>query len=375
MIDTSLPSRTKHIHSYDVVVLGGGLAGALTTRLLIQAGLSVLLLTKETHAMFKCGESLPPVAMPAIKRLGLMKYLNNDIHLACPGNQSAFGQDVLIDTDFIFSEHGNGWHIDRMLFEKDVLTSIDDVNRLNIFQIDKTALVKNQWHIDFIDNAGIEQKIRSAFMVDATGRAGVLLKKFNIQSKRYDRLAARCVVYDQRADALIDQRTLIESTEQGWWYSAPTPHNKHVIMFFSDTDLPHYKAMKSHKSFYEAINKTKHVKSKLNNFKTSSPSPVFSYSAQTTKGETVTSENWLAVGDAACSFDPLSSQGMWMALLGAESAAQRVQGFFNGFKQAPLIYADWVNQQFQHYRTLYKQNYALEKRWSHLPFWKRRHQF
>ncbi|MBL4661041.1 MAG: tryptophan 7-halogenase [Alcanivoracaceae bacterium] len=225
------------------------------------------------------------------------------------------------------------------------------------------------WQISFTDCQNVASSITAKFMVDATGRSGKLLNQLSIKTKIYDRLAARCVVYHRHANN--DQRTLIESTENGWWYSAEIPGNKHVIMYFSDTDLPEYKSIKSFQEFCKQLNKTTHIKNTVSNKLEARDPIVYSFCAQSTQAERVADDNWLAVGDAAIAYDPLSSQGIWQALLGAEMASNTIiKEFTNNL--IDLDYVHWISSQAKEYWKLHKGFYAQEKRWVNNQFWQRR---
>ncbi len=58
--------------SYDVVVIGGGPAGATTAALVAEHGYSVLLLERAALPRFHVGESLIPETYWPLKRLGML---------------------------------------------------------------------------------------------------------------------------------------------------------------------------------------------------------------------------------------------------------------------------------------------------------------
>lgn len=84
---------------------------------------------------------------------------------------------------------------------------------------------------------------------------------------------------------------------------------------------------------------------------------------------------YLRVGDAACGLDPLSGQGVFLALSGALSAAAVVNTCLNRPGDAGLaltFHRQRVERQFFEKVALGRGFYGLEQRWTALPFWLRR---
>lgn len=55
----------------DILVIGGGPAGATAAALLAEAGHDVVILEKAQHPRFHIGESLLPANLPLLERLGI----------------------------------------------------------------------------------------------------------------------------------------------------------------------------------------------------------------------------------------------------------------------------------------------------------------
>jgi hypothetical protein len=83
-------------------------------------------------------------------------------------------------------------------------------------------------------------------------------------------------------------------------------------------------------------------------------------------------EGWLAVGDAAISFDPISSQGLLNALFTGLAAAEAADRYLQGDVLALSEYVKVIGGIRAAYRQHLQLCYASETRWPQAPFWQRR---
>ena len=85
-----------------------------------------------------------------------------------------------------------------------------------------------------------------------------------------------------------------------------------------------------------------------------------------------TGVGWLATGDAALSFDPLSSQGLFNALYTGLAAAETAESHLSNSADALPDYARAIAD----IRTTYAERlafwYGTETRWRDHPFWRGR---
>ena len=86
-------------------------------------------------------------------------------------------------------------------------------------------------------------------------------------------------------------------------------------------------------------------------------------------------EDWMAIGDAAIAFDPLSSMGVGHAITcGCDAAVALVEYLINNEDRLLKQYQNGLERNFDNYLSIRHRYYGLEKRWLDLPFWKRRTQ-
>jgi flavin-dependent dehydrogenase len=95
-------------------------------------------------------------------------------------------------------------------------------------------------------------------------------------------------------------------------------------------------------------------------------------SARTQRLDAVAGEGWLAVGDAAMSFDPLSSEGISKGLQMGLAAAAAAAALCRGRADAAADYARDTEAAFAEYLSARRDFYAAERRWPDAPFWQRR---
>ncbi len=86
----------------------------------------------------------------------------------------------------------------------------------------------------------------------------------------------------------------------------------------------------------------------------------------------VAGNGWLAAGDAALGFDPLSSQGLFNALYTGIAAAEAGYRHVHGDGDAISGYAADLSRIHAAYLNHLRAWYGQERRWPNVPFWQRR---
>jgi flavin-dependent dehydrogenase len=99
------------------------------------------------------------------------------------------------------------------------------------------------------------------------------------------------------------------------------------------------------------------------------------YSAPACSGALASScgRGWLAIGDAAQSWDPLSGQGITRALSSALVAVEVLESG-RSVGRALDRYADRARADFRNFLRARSVYYGRETRWPESPFWRRRAQ-
>jgi flavin-dependent dehydrogenase len=337
-----------------------------------------LLLDKSKADDFKIGEGLPPAAMPLLRDLGLWKAFLAAGHLRSYGNLSAWGSPNLQSTDFIFDPNGQGWHLDRARFDAFLREAAEvagsDVWRVTSLRGAKRDREEGLWHISLMGPGG-KPEARCRWLIDASGRRCVVARHQGVRRRADDALTAVYAVFRQEDNAPHpdqDSRTLIEATPGGWWYTARLPSNRRVVVYHSDTDLLPATTLLARGGFEALLESTTHVRGYFAGRDYTLMELPRATPAQSGRLERFHDEGWLAVGDAALSFDPLSSQGIMNALYGGMMAGQALHDYLSGDLNALDIYSARLGAVYKAYLNNRMFYYSYEGRWPDHLFWQRR---
>ena len=358
-----------------VVVVGGGPAGAAVAITLAHRGLRPIILESRRGPELKVGECLPPSAGPILKQLGLNDNLQAEGHLPSYGNRSVWGAAAPVERDFIFGTQGHGWQLDRLKFEAAL------ANRAREEGADwryGSRLIKCSWRHGCwaleVQTASENETLEADFVVDATGRPSRLARQLGAQQIRYDRLiGAALPLQSQKGQEIKECFTLVEAVDSGWWYSARLPDEKLVLVYVTDSDLLDHKARKTG-GLFAMLEETAHTSRRVSEGGYHPLTEPRILPANGARLDMVCGERWLAVGDAATAFDPLSSYGISSALGSGFYAASAIMDFFAGSNSSLLAYSRIIEQAYAQYLLMHYEHYALEQRWPEELFWRRRHE-
>jgi flavin-dependent dehydrogenase len=94
--------------------------------------------------------------------------------------------------------------------------------------------------------------------------------------------------------------------------------------------------------------------------------------AETSRLDAIAGDGWLALGDAAAAYDPLSSHGIGSAMGSGFYGGNAIADLLAGRPEARLAYLDLMQTAYGACLDLQKRHYAAEGRWPEAPFWSRR---
>jgi flavin-dependent dehydrogenase len=324
------------------------------------------------ESTIKLGESLAPSANTVFRKLSLEEILTSEVHSLYVGNNVVWGDSSLRQRYFLNEPYGDGRHLNRTLFEKQLqdIAIERGVIILENYRLTNITQQENKMIVSCCHSDNTTRTITADFVADCSGRASIVAKKMGVKRQIIDNLASYHFITEQSEESLKGM-TFIESVEDGWWYAAPLADNKVIVNFMSDSDLHSNNTTSLNEWLFSKIATTQYLKSYLPAIK-SLTTEVGIKTATTSLLDKPGGKQWIAVGDALCTYDPLTSFGITNALVSGHNAANAIASFLNGNTDSLSEYITSQMALFNKSVALLQNQYQSEQRWTKHPFWERR---
>jgi flavin-dependent dehydrogenase len=358
--------------SYQVAVIGGGPAGSAAARTLAAGGRRVLLVEGSAAAGFKIGEALAPGARLLLDELGMGGRLGEGGHLPCHGNLSAWGSPELRHHGFISNPYGHGWHLDRARFDAALRAGAVAAGATLAPAARLLAVARRGggWRLG-LGGGGGRRQVGCDWLIDASGRAAAVARRLGVARRHDDRLLAVYARFDAAPGAPPDRDSLsfVEAAAEGWWYTARLPGVRRVAALFTDAGLPWVRRARSPIGFLDLLGRAPRLAERLGRHRYRLAEPPRATDARSGRLERFGGEGWLAAGDAAAGFDPLSSQGILTALYAGIKAGRAADAALDGDAGPLAAYDAALAGVYDHFLAQRRRHYAAEHRWPRSPFW------
>lgn len=381
--------------TWDVVIVGSGPAGSSAAITLARNGAKVLIVEKSKHCLRRLGESIPPVAVELAEHfLGSIEDTLGDAAKQTAGNISCWGDSQAIINDFYFTPKGHGLCVDRKHFDNALcqiaLNSGAQLVKGSSFVNCHRDKNNKRWLIE-IDHSNSGTVIHEAsYILDCSGHRSVVASALGVKRQQDDDLFAFAQTFICPVENDHDAYTRIEASPDGWWYSNKLPLNRstkdqqgrlteqheRIVVFHTDKHSNAAKQAATTTGFMNILQDSQQIADYLEECRYQ---PIGRVQGAAAGGERLSKfcgDGWLAVGDAAQSYDPLSSQGIYKALNSGSMAGQMVQyALAESDKDTFFMkrYAQEQSQLWEQYSQQRNDYYASEQRWPKQPFWGRRH--
>jgi flavin-dependent dehydrogenase len=322
---------SEAVSTCDVLVIGGGPAGATVAALLAERGRNVTVVEKARHPRFHIGESLLPLNLPLFDRLGVgeeierIGMLKPGVELVSPwhGAPASLSFSDALDKSFPASYQVRRSEFDQILFRNAARKGAKTIEGCRVTDVEfhsAGALVRAR------QDDGTDRRWQAKFLVDASGRDTFLANLLG--TKRRSRRHNSAAIFGHFAGATRlpgkDEGNIsLFWFDHGWFWFIPLADGATSI---GAVCWPYY--MKSRRTdptqfLLDTIALCPALAERLRDAKLISP--VTATGNYSYEGARTTGPNYLLLGDAFAFIDPVFSTGVYLAMHGAFVAADTIE--------------------------------------------------
>jgi len=311
----------------DVLVIGGGPGGSTISALLSRKGWKVSLLEKEHHPRFHIGESLLPLNLPLLERLGVLDQVDQ-IGLVKPGaefNYEGYEPAVYYFANAMNKSYPTAYEVrrsefDHLLLRNSAAKGTDVREGVKVTEVEFRKGSPSIVHA--VDEQGRAQCWEARFVVDASGRDTFLANRFKIKSRNPVHNSSAVFGHFEgavRRPGRDEGNISVYWFDHGWYWMIPL---RDGAMSVGAVCWPYY--MRSRKVsvdqfLLDTIALCPLIAERLRDAKLIGPALAtgnFSYRATRMSGD-----GYLMVGDAYAFIDPVFSSGVFLAMNSGELGA------------------------------------------------------
>lgn len=326
----------------DVLIIGGGPAGSTFGTFMRMRGYPVILLEKERHPRFHIGESLLPMNLPIMERMGVLEKvqgigipkLGADFSVAGSGNNYQtfeFSHALGDSPDHAFEVRRS--EFDKVLFEHCKSIGVETREGMCVTHVNQ---LKNSAHrVVANDSDGNEHAWETKFLVDASGRETFLSSR-NKWKKRNPRHASAAVFSHfrgvRRRPGKNQGNISIYWFDHGWIWMIPLQEDVMSIGAVCRPDYLKARETSLDEFLLQTLAGVVEVKTRMDSAEAILPAHAtgnYSYLSDRMSGP-----GYVLIGDAYAFIDPVFSSGVYLAMNSAEQAVNVAVAWLSGDKRA-----------------------------------------
>ncbi len=320
----------------DVIVIGGGPAGATTATLVAQQGKSVTLFERERFPRYHIGESLIPETFWVLERLKMIDKLRSSRFVQKHSVQFITDRGALSEP-FYFAdnkphESSQTWQVLRSEFDQMMLENAaeqgvqvhEGMRVLDVlFEGSRAVGVRVQ------DEEGNQREEFASVIVDAAGQSNLLMDRLGL--REWDAELKKAAIWTyykgaERGTGRDEGATLVMQLEEkkGWFWYIPLQDDTVSVGVVADFDyLFNGRGTRDiEQIFLQEVQRCPGLIPKVANAERVAPvkaAKEYSYSSTQVSGD-----GWVMVGDAFGFLDPLYSSGILLAFKSGALAADAI---------------------------------------------------
>jgi flavin-dependent dehydrogenase len=346
----------------DVLVAGGGPAGSAASAWLARAGHSVWLFERDSFPRFHVGESLLASVNDSLSAIGAADLMSRQ---AFPEKWGA----TFMLADGRAERHADfgvapgvprpqTWQVPRAAFDALLLrhsasqgVEVHEMHRVLDVAFDLEGVTAM---VQAVGNETGKRQVRARAIIDASGRGGLLSRKFDLRIDEPQLANVGVFSHYSRVPRPAGRRAgdirIVSRDDLGWFWLIPISDELTSVGLVLPHERFQTRATQDHEALLTAaIAETPAVAALLAGASREWPVRVekdFSFSCRSYAGD-----RWLLVGDAGSFLDPVFSTGVAIALeSGIEAAAAVSEGLHAG-DLSRRCFRRFERRQRQRYRS------------------------
>lgn len=359
-------STEKNIET-EVCVVGGGPAGSIIAMSLARLGHEVYLLEKSAFPRPHVGESLPPSILPLLGALGVRERVESARFIR-PSQAIIRWSDrheITKQTPAV-----PGLLVDRGEFDHLLLMAAQEagVKIIQPAQASAPVACENGWLIR-ARGAASTFAVRTNFLVNAAGRSLIM------KGRRKRTSTPTLAVYGYWKDTgYLQTETLVEAGPAEWYWGSPLRNDLFNAMVFIDPKRCAGTANSIEVLYRRLLDQSSLLRGCLRGTLASS---VTACNASAFFDADCVGSTFIKVGEASLAVDPLSSQGIQVAIQSAAQGAIVVHTLLEKPAHAAAALEFYCASQYQRvvrYGSTAADSYAQQHSFRASPFWAKRSQ-
>jgi flavin-dependent dehydrogenase len=318
----------------DVLIIGGGPAGATAALLLARAGRRVRVFERLSFPRFKLGESALPRSFTMLQELGLGEQFEKLTWVDKRGAEFGFGDgDQIRHFRFEGGLLGDGFqafNIERAPFDAMLLNAARDAGAVVEEKRAVRKVVRLAENDVAIEVEG-DEVLTARLLIDASGQGSFLGKELGLRKGLADHQKVAYFEHFRGVQRLTGEAAgypTIVMCDEGWFWLIPLDTERVSVGFVTDAGMAKHLGVAPQDMLSWAMPKCPMVRDRMANATGPASNQVtadFSYRCAPYGGP-----GFLLVGDAATFLDPIFSTGLCFAMMSGEHASQAAARLFAG---------------------------------------------